>query len=61
MIDNYDTIRQQIDSKGYCVVPNVIDPATVDRASNALHDLLAAERVLPRNRFWRWGGCRGRG
>ena len=49
MIDNYDTIRQQIDSKGYCVVPNVIDPATVDRASNALHDLLAAERTEATN------------
>ncbi len=38
-----DAIVAEIDTNGFCVVPNVIDTATTDRARGILHEFLDAE------------------
>ena len=43
MSQQTDGILEQIDTEGYCVVPDVIDTDTVDRTRDILHELLASE------------------
>jgi ectoine hydroxylase-related dioxygenase (phytanoyl-CoA dioxygenase family) len=43
MSTKIESICEQLDTQGYCVVPDVIDGATADRAREILHDLLATE------------------
>ncbi len=45
MHESFDAIRHEIEEQGYCIVPDVIDATMVNRARNALDELLQAEQT----------------
>ena len=55
-----DDFRKRIDTDGYVILPDVLDPAFVERAKSELVQAIAADtgRYGPRAQPHR--GCRGR-